>query len=203
MSWSTRDLIALVDNLGKKEFIVGGYLMLNTKNDLTREQAISLLENFAKRWVAHDGVWFQSVENDHGIEDAIVHDIDAMSKFTVIEAKRIMEFLELPEEGRLDALVRALEFRLYAFLNQQEILRTDENTLILRMTNCRVQSARQRKKMTDFPCKPVGEAEYSLFASTIDSRIKTRCIACPPDPHPSEFFCGWEFKLNEDQYTRV
>lgn len=172
--------------------------MLYNKDDLTREQAISLLESFAKRWLAHDGVWFQSVEGEHGIEDAVVHDIDAMSKFTVIEAKRIMEFLELPEGGGLDALARALEFRLYAFLNQQEILRPDENTLIFRMTNCRVQSARQRKKMTDHPCKPVGEVEYSFFASTIDPRIKTRCIACPPDPHPPEFFCGWEFTISED-----
>ncbi|MHB8127170.1 MAG: DUF6125 family protein [Desulfitobacteriaceae bacterium] len=172
--------------------------MLNSKNDLTREQAISLLESFAKRWIAHDGLWFLSVEKDHGIEDAIVHDIDAMSKFTVIEAKRIMEFLKLPERGGLDALARALEFRLYAFINQQEILRPDANTLIFHMTDCRVQSARQRKKLTDFPCKPVGEAEYSLFAATIDPRIKTRCIACPPDPHPAEFICGWEFTIMQE-----
>jgi hypothetical protein len=174
---------------------LGEGILLNTKNDLTREQAVSLLENVAKRWVAHDGLWFLSVEKEHGIEDAITHDIDAISKFSVIEAKRIMEFLELPEGGGLDALARALEFRLHAFLNQQEVLRPDKNTVILHMNNCRVQTARQRKKLTDFPCKPVGIAEYSFFASTIDSRIKTRCIACPPDPHPPEFFCGWEFTL--------
>lgn len=176
----------------------GKVKMLNSKKDLTREQAMSLLENFAKRWLAHDGLWFLSVENEHGIEDAIKHDIEAMGKFTVIEAKRIIEFLQLPERGGLDSLARALEFRLYAFLNQQEILRPDEHTLIFRMTDCRVQSARQRKKLPDFPCKPVGEVEYSLFASTIDSRIKTRCIACPPDPHPAEYFCGWEFTMTKD-----
>ncbi|CAA7602519.1 Hypothetical protein DEACI_3198 [Acididesulfobacillus acetoxydans] len=171
--------------------------MLMTKDDLTRDQALLLLTDLAKRWLAHDGLWFQSIEKARGMDEAIFHDTEAWRKFTVIEANRIKEFMALPENGGLQALERALNFRLYAFINQQEILHPNEKTLILHMTNCRVQSARQRKGLPDFPCKPVGEVEYSLFASTIDSRIKTRCLACPPDPHPAEFFCGWEFTLDE------
>lgn len=171
--------------------------MLNSKEDLTREQALALLEDFTKRWLAHDGVWFQSIERERGIEEAIHHDIEAMRKFTVIEANRIINFLGLPKKGGLDALARALEFRLYAFINQQEIIRQNEQTLILRMNECRVQSARRRKNLPDFPCKPVGEVEYSLFAQTIDPRIQTRCLACPPDPEERDFYCGWEFILIE------
>jgi len=171
--------------------------MLNSASDLTREQALHLLADLAKRWLAHDGLWFQSIEAEHGMEDAIRHDIDAWRKFTVLEAKRIMEFLGLPANGGLDALARALRFRLYAFINVQEIIRPDDKTLIFRMNDCRVQSARKRKGLPDFPCKPVGIEEYTLFAATIDSRIKTRCLACPPDAHPEEFWCGWEFILQE------
>jgi hypothetical protein len=65
------------------------------------------------------------------------------------------------------------------------------------MNDCRVQSARKRNKLPDFPCKEVGIVEYSFFAQTIDPRIKTKCIACPPDPHPEEFYCAWEFSLEE------
>ncbi|WP_235839028.1 DUF6125 family protein, partial [Desulfosporosinus metallidurans] len=36
--------------------------ILNSKEDLTREQALELLEDFAKRWIAHDGLWFQAIE---------------------------------------------------------------------------------------------------------------------------------------------
>lgn len=172
--------------------------MLKSKEDLTHQQALDLLEDFAKRWLAHDGLWFQSIEGQRGIEEAMHHDIEAWRHFTVIEAKRIMEFLKLPPQGGLDALERALNFRLYAFLNQQSIERPNENTLIFKMTNCRVQSARRRKQMPDFPCKPVGEVEYSLFAATIDSRISTRCLACPPDQDSREFYCGWEFTLVEN-----
>ncbi|WP_206809878.1 DUF6125 family protein [Paradesulfitobacterium ferrireducens] len=171
--------------------------MLNSKEDLTREQALALLEDFTKRWLAHDGLWFQSIERERGMEEAIHHDIEAWRKFTVIEANRIINFLRLPEKGGLGALTRALEFRLYAFINQQEIIRQDEHTLILRMNECRVQSARRRKNLPDFPCKPVGEVEYSLFAQTIDPRIQTRCLACPPDAEERNFYCDWEFTLIE------
>jgi hypothetical protein len=171
--------------------------MLNNKNDLTYEQAMNLLEDFAKRWLAHDGLWFQSIEKERGIEEAIHHDIEAWRKFTVIEAQRIMQFLQLPSQGGLNALENALNFRLYAFLNEQSIERPNENTLIYKMTQCRVQTARERKQLPAFPCKPVGEVEYSLFASTIDPRIKTRCLSCPPDAHPSDYYCGWEFILED------
>jgi hypothetical protein len=63
------------------------------------------------------------------------------------------------------------------------------------MHDCRVQSARQRKGLPDFPCKPVGLVEYATFAETIDPRIETRCLTCPPDAHPADHHCGWEFRL--------
>jgi hypothetical protein len=75
----------------------------------------------------------------------------------------------------------------------------DDHTLRFEMNDCRVQSARKRKGLPDFPCKPVGLVEYAGFASTIDPRIQTRCLACPPDPHPETYWCAWEFTLLEEQ----
>lgn len=63
------------------------------------------------------------------------------------------------------------------------------------MRDCRVQSARRRKGLPDFPCKPVGIVEYTVFARTIDPRLRTRCITCPPDPRVGELACSWEFTL--------
>jgi len=164
---------------------------------LTREQLERLIVDFSKRWLAHDGLWFQAVEQGCGMDEAIKYDREAWERFTVTEAKRIMEFLALPPNGGLEALDKALKFRLYAFVNEQITERVDAKTLVFKMTNCRVQSARIRKYLPDFPCKTVGLVEYANFAKTIDPRIQTRCIACPPDPHPQEFHCGWEFTLVE------
>ena len=73
-----------------------------------------------------------------------------------------------------------------------------EKRAVFRMVDCRVQSARRRKNLPDFPCKSIGIVEYSEFARMVDPRIETRCIACPPDPHPREYWCAWEFTLKQN-----
>lgn len=164
-------------------------------DEMSKERLLELTKNFAKNWLAHDGLWFQAVEKEYGIEKAIELDTEAWRRFSPIEAKRIKAFLDLPENGGLEALRTALDYRLYAVLNEQSGEWVD-GKLRFYMNDCRVQSARKRKGLPDFPCKSVGIVEYSTFAETIDPRIKTRCITCPPDDHPEEYYCGWEFWID-------
>ncbi len=166
-------------------------------DNLSREQLIGMLDDFAKNWLAHDGLWFQQVEKNYGIEKAIELDTEAWRTFTKIEAKRIMKRHNIAANSGLEGLKKALSFRLYSRLNIQSIVQETENSFVFQMNRCRVQYARNRKGLPDFPCKSVGIVEYSEFAKTIDSRIKTTCIACPPDKHPKEFYCGWKFYIEE------
>ena len=163
-------------------------------DSLSREKLVELCGNFAKNWLAMDGVWFQSVERKFGMEEALWHDEEAWRRFTVIEARRIMSFLGLPERSGLDGLERALSFRLYAFLNRDETIR-EGNSLIYRVLTCRVQTARNRKGMAYHPCKNVGLIEYSGFAKTIDDRIETEVLSCHPDVVDDSCNCSWRFTL--------
>ncbi len=163
---------------------------------LNKEELIAIIVDDAKNWLAHDGLWFQAVEQRYGIETAIEIDRAAWEKFTVVEAKRIMARLGLEPGGGIPALVESLKHRLYARLNLQEAIEVTDTRAVFRMVDCRVQSTRKRKGLPDFPCKTVGVVEYAGFAQTVDPRIETRCIACPPDPHPEEYWCAWEFVLS-------
>ena len=165
--------------------------------DLSREEMYRLLVDFSKRWLAHDGLWFLAAEERLGMDAAIELDTKAWEGFTVLEARRIMRFLDLPEGGGLPALARALGFRLYAVINKDELEWEDSGSLVYRMTNCRVQQARDRKSLPLFPCKSVGIVEYSGFARTIDARIETECISCPPDEKQEGHYCAWRFTLRE------
>jgi hypothetical protein len=162
---------------------------------LSKEELIRIIVDDAKNWLAHDGLWFQAVERSHGMEAAIDADREAWRHFTVIEAKRIMERLGMQPGGGIAALVTCLQHRLYARLNLQDVIEQSENRVVFRMLDCRVQSARKRKGLPDFPCKSVGVVEYAEFAKAIDPRIETHCVACPPDVHPEAFWCAWEFTL--------
>ncbi len=164
-------------------------------HELSKEELVKIIIDDAKNWLAHDGLWFQAVEKSHGMDAAIDADREAWRLFTVIEAKRIMERLGMESGGGIPALVECLKHRFYARLNLQESIEVTENRAVFRMLDCRVQSARKRKGLPDFPCKSVGIVEYAEFARTVDPRIRTNCIACPPDAHPEEFWCAWEFTL--------
>lgn len=163
---------------------------------LSKDELIRIIVDDAKNWLAHDGVWFQSLEKKYGMEVAVDIDTDAWRLFTVIEAKRIMERLGMRPGGGIPALVECLKHRFYARLNLQECVEVSESRAVFRMIDCRVQSARKRKGLPDHPCKSVGIVEYSEFARTVDPRLQTRCIACPPDEHPESFWCAWEFTIS-------
>lgn len=152
-----------------------------------------LIEDFARLWLAHDSLWFQAVEEEFGLNTAIKLDGIAWSRFSPIEAKRILARLRKEPGGGLDLLEEALGQRLYAFINKQRIVEKTDKRLIFEMNSCRVQDARCRKNLPSFPCKKVGIIEYSTFASTIDQGIKTRCLHCPPDDFNGEYWCRWEF----------
>ncbi len=167
-----------------------------TLERLSKDELIRLIEAQAKNWLALDGVWFQSIEKRHGMDEAMVHDGEAWRRYTVIEARRIKEFLGLSEKPGLDGLAQALALRAYASINDYEIVRTDD-TLVLRNVDCRVQTARKRKGMPYHPCKSVGIVEYAGFARTIDARIECRCLSCFPDITDETTACAWAFRIEE------
>ncbi len=168
---------------------------MKSLEELPKEDLLKLVTMYAKNWLAHDGCWFLAIEETHGIETAIDLDTKAWHTFAVIEAKRIMREFDIPHNGGLKALETAMQYRLYAAINRQEIEWVDENTMIFKMVECRVQKARTEKNFAPFPCKSVGMVEFSQFAKTIDPHIQMRCITCPPDPI-GETYCAWEFRVN-------
>jgi len=167
-------------------------------DDLSRDELVELTAIYAKNWLAHDGCWFLSVEEKYGMETAIEIDTESWRKFTVIEAQRLIEFLQLGKNSGIKGLKKALRFRLYSSLNEDEItVSEDKKTLEYRVKTCRVQSARRKKGLPDFPCKSVGIVEYGLFAKTIDSRFETESISCPPTISNPDYYCIWRFTLKD------
>ena len=168
---------------------------------LSREQLIELLEIYSKNWLAADGIWFQSVERRLGMDEAMFHDVEMWKKFTAVEALKLKKFLGLPEQAGVEGLAKALSLRFYANINDDEIS-IDGNTLIYRMVDCRVQTARKRKGMEFHPCKAVGMVEYGEFARAIDSRFTCECISCYPEITDETCCCSWKFTLQEEKKNR-
>ena len=111
---------------------------------LTREQLVSLLLDDSKNVIAMDGVWFQAIEKEQGMDSAMHFDEEAWKVYTKAEARRIKKFLELEELCGLEGLAQALSYRMVDRPNPSETI-ISGNKLIYTIKVCRVQEARIRK----------------------------------------------------------
>lgn len=162
----------------------------------SKDQLIELLMLDSKNVVAMDGVWFQSIEKELGMDAAMHYDEEAWKRYTVSEARRIKKFLGLSDQPGLEGLMKALPLRMVDRANVTSC-ELDGNRLLYKVVTCRVQEARTSKGMPLHPCKSAALYEYGNFAATIDSRIKFRCVSCYPDLDEActDCACCWEFYI--------
>jgi hypothetical protein len=165
---------------------------------LPDETLAGLRNDLAVNWLANDGIWFQAIEQQEGMNTAKHCNDEAWRQLSPTEAHMIKKMLHLPEKAGIKGLMKALKYRLYWFINEQSFRDITENSFVFTNDNCRVQSARERKDLEHYPCKSAGYIEYSTFASTIDPRIKTSIVFCPPDTDDRAFYCGWKFTLENN-----
>lgn len=164
--------------------------------DMDEATQSALMGAVAKNWLVNDGVWFQAVEFDRGMTEAKRCNDSCWAQFSPYEARAVKNFLKLSDAPGLEGLKQALNFRMYAMINKQSVVDEGPDSFVFQMNDCRVQSARKRKNLMDYPCKSGGVVEYTYFARAIDSRITTECIGCPPDAHPDEWYCAWRFSID-------
>lgn len=162
---------------------------------LSREELIAYAQLCSKNLFAIDGTWFQSIEAEGGMDEAIRHDKRAWDRYTAAEARRLKTFLRLEDGCGLEGLACALSLKLTSLCNETEI-RWEGDELVFRVVSCRVQTARGRKGMGCHPCKPVGLIEYGGFARAIDSRISCTCDSCYPDELDPTCACAWRFRID-------
>ena len=107
---------------------------LGPLTSLSEEDLVRLLEDMGKNWLACDGIWFQTIERDYDMQTAKRVNDTNWARFSYIEARTIMKRLNLPENGGLRVLKKALNYRQYALVNQQEIFEAGDSKIIFRIT---------------------------------------------------------------------
>ncbi|QGY40544.1 cytosolic protein [Pseudodesulfovibrio cashew] len=166
--------------------------------DVDPEVLEKLAQALRTAWLATDGVWFQAVEKQAGMDAAKRVNDTCWARFAPLEARRAKARLGLSGEKPIEDLKAVLAERMYGHLNQWEFAEETLTSLVFRMTDCRVQTARKRRGLADYPCKSGGTTEYTGLAREVDRRLRCECVACPPDEHPEEWACAWRFTLVGD-----
>jgi len=146
-------------------------------------------------WAA-DGLYFIGIEERYGTEVATQIDANVWAIMGKIEARKLKEFLEITETD-ISSMMKALQYTTWALdLEDKEIIIKKDYALI-RNIRCRVQNTRKSKGLKEFGCKPVRFGFLKAFAKEFNPDIVVKCNICPPDVHPDNLWCQWEFTYKE------
>jgi len=147
---------------------------------------------------AVDGLYFLGIEQVSGTEAATRIDQNVWEVMGKIEAKKLKEFLNITGED-ISSMMTALQYSSWALDLEDKEVTIKKDHAVIRNVRCRVQNMRISKGLSKFGCKPVRLGFLKAFAKEFNPDIVVKCTVCPPDKHPENLWCQWEFTLKENR----
>ena len=162
---------------------------------LPKPTLVELAKMYSRNWQTLDGLWFRNVEIEYGLEAATRIDLKNWEKQSVIEAERIKKVLKL-DKGGLSSVLTVLSFMSWQLASPLfECVEGSSERIVFVYPKCAVQESREKQNKQMFACKKMKLTLLSNIAKVVEPRAEVRCLVCPPDPHPQEFWCKWELTL--------
>jgi len=138
-----------------------------------------------------DAFWFVTAEETLNLEVASKLNEDVWNKISTYMARDIKRRFKISSKG-VNAVLEALSYNPWAFITKFNVEKGEDKATIS-IPSCTPQVARQKHGKREFPCKNMHLKFLANFAKEIDSRVKVKCLFAPPDPHPKDLWCKWEF----------
>lgn len=112
-----------------------------------------------------------------------------------IEAKSLRRMFEVDENPGIPTIMNLLLRSSWALDQPFKTVKVSNKKAVLSIGRCRTQEARLKRGLGEFPCKKVRFGYLKNFAKTLNPNIDVNCLVCPPEKHPKNLWCKWEFKL--------
>lgn len=163
-------------------------------SDLSREQLLTLLEVYARQLIAVDSYWFTAVEQEFGMEKAEKMECWVWERVGPLEGKRVARALGLdPKEGVSTILEIMKLCPSWLYLSPKAEM-VGEKKGLFTVTNCPIQKKRTEQGMAQFNCKAMADRLAKAFVQGLNPRVRARCVVAPPDDHPYDVWCQYEFE---------
>ncbi len=142
-----------------------------------------------------DGLYFLGIEKKFGTEAATEIDAGVWEAMAAIEAKSLQKMFHVDENPSVPKIMDLLRKSSWALDQPFKTVEVSNRRAVLGVDRCRTQETRLNKGLGEFPCKKVRFGYLRSFARTLNQKVEVNCLVCPPDEHPKDSWCKWEFTL--------
>ncbi|MBI2218435.1 MAG: hypothetical protein HYU51_14170 [Candidatus Rokubacteria bacterium] len=162
---------------------------------LSREQLLDLIDIQQKNWWNLQNNWMAYMDREYGQEAAVRGDCHCFPANARVQVFRLKKLLGLGDD--VESLRKAMVLSTIWANGEYEMWTVGETKLRVRVTACHQQVKRLEEGMGELGCKPAGLAISEVAARVVNPACQVRCIVCPPDAHPRDMWCEWEFEVPE------
>ncbi|MGA2310054.1 MAG: DUF6125 family protein [Candidatus Bathyarchaeia archaeon] len=142
-----------------------------------------------------DGLYFLGIEKKFGTEAATEIDAGVWEAMAGIEAKSLQKMFKVGENPDVAKILELLQKSSWALDQPFKTTEISNEHAVLSVGRCRTQETRLSKGLGEFPCKKVRFGYLRNFVKTLNPKVEVKCQVCPPDKHPKDSWCKWEFTL--------
>jgi len=143
-----------------------------------------------------DGLYFLGIEKRFGTDAATEIDAGVWEAMAAIEAKSLQKMFNVGENPDIQTIMNLLCRSSWALDQPFKTVEVSNMRAILSIDRCRTQETRLSKGLSEFPCKKVRFGYLKNFGKALNPEVEVSCVVCPPDKHPKDLWCKWEFKLH-------
>jgi hypothetical protein len=159
----------------------------------TKEQLIDFIDMLQKNWWNLQNNYILYLNNEYGEEAAVKADATCFPANAKVQMHRLKKMFNLKDD--LQSLIDAMVFSTIWVNCDYDLQILDEKSFRMTVTNCYQQVRRLEEGMGEIACKPAGIAICETAAKVIHPGAQTKCLVCPPDEHPKNVWCDWEFRI--------
>ena len=166
--------------------------------ETSREKLLDLFFLHIRNIWRVDGLYFLGIEQKYGTDITNEMDSNCLSVMGKIEARELKRLLDYDADD-MASFMHLLKNTSWSLDQQSKEVEASRSQGIFRVTQCETQKTRIRKGLGVFPCKRGRFGYLKSFADELNPDIEVTCKVCPPDDHPEDLWCEWEFRFKEGQ----
>ena len=166
--------------------------------DFSAEALARLVRLYSKLYIGLDGLWYLTLKERRGNDEALACDIQAWEKITRYEMKNITKELDI-QGNDVVAFMKAMQLSPWSQRMEHNIKFQGRNKALFTVTYCPTLDALEKEgKGREYQiCNIVDTKWMQDTADFFNPDIKVTPIKIPPRKNKEGICCQWEISLEE------